>query len=44
MTRTENSTKNMYTGLIFDLIGVSKLSAQQFFGNFDKWFLAWSFN
>ena len=30
--------QRMYTGLIFDLIGVSKLSAQQFFGNFDKLF------
>lgn len=30
--------QRMYTGLIFDLIGVSKLSAQQFFGDFDKLF------
>ena len=30
--------QRMYTGLIFDLIGVSRLSAQQFFGNFDKLF------
>jgi hypothetical protein len=30
--------QRMYTGLIFDLIGISKLTAQQFFGKFDKLF------
>jgi len=30
--------QRMYTGLIFDLIGISGLKAQQFFGTFDKLF------